>query len=265
MIRAFYSSASGMSAQQLVLDNTANNLANVNTTGFKRSMMDFQDLLYATLRPAGAAAVPNQFLPTGLQVGNGVRPVGNTKLFTEGTLQNTSNPLDLAIRGNGFFQITPPNGSGQFLYTRAGNFRTNANGDVVTMDGYFLQPRLNIPSDALGVAVGPDGTVTVTRASSPNTASSIGQVTLARFINPAGLSNEGSNYFSQTPASGQVTLNNPGQNGAGSIQGSSLEQSNVDVVAELVSLIQAQRAYEFNTKAIMVADQMLSSTNDLVR
>src|SRR5205807_1966379 len=131
MIRAFHSSATGMSAQQLVLDNTANNLANVNTTGFKRSMMDFQDLLYATLRPAGAAAVPNQYLPTGFQVGNGVRAIGNTKLFTEGTIQRTGNSLDLAIQGDGFFQITPPNGSGQFLYTRAGNFRKNSNGDVV--------------------------------------------------------------------------------------------------------------------------------------
>jgi flagellar basal-body rod protein FlgG len=265
MIRAFHSSATGMSAQQLVLDNTANNLANVNTTGFKRSTMDFQDLLYATLRPAGASAVPNQYLPTGLQVGNGVRAMGNTKLFNEGTLQRTDNQLDLAVQGNGLFQIAPPNGSGQFLYTRAGNFHTNANGDVVTVDGYYLQPRLNVPSDTIQISVGNDGTVSVIRANSPTTSSTIGQVTLARFINPAGLSSEGSNYFSQTPASGQVTLNTPGQNGTGNIQGGFLEQSNVDVVSELVNLIQAQRAYEFNTKAIMVADQMLSATNDLVR
>jgi flagellar basal-body rod protein FlgG len=265
MIRAFYSSAAGMSAQQLVLDNTANNLANVNTTGFKKSTLDFQDLLYATLRPAGAQAVPNQFLPTGFQVGNGVRPIGNTKNFTEGSTRQTGAPLDMAIQGDGFFQITPPNGSGQSLYTRAGHFLKNANGDVVTPDGYFLQPRLNIPSDATGISVGADGTVSVVRAGSPTTSSSIGQVTLARFINPAGLSNEGSNYYSQSPASGQVTLNNAGQNGTGTILGSTLEQSNVDVVNELVSLIQAQRAYEFNTKAIKVADEMLSSTNELVR
>jgi len=265
MIRAFSSSATGMSAQQLVLDNTANNLANVNTTGFKSSMLAFQDLLYSTLRPAGSAAVPNQYLPTGFQVGNGVRPIGNTKLFSEGTLQQTNGQLDMAIQGDGFFQITPPTGSGQFLYTRAGNFSKNANGDVVTQDGYYLQPRLNIPNDAISVSVGNDGTVSVIRAGSPTTSSSIGQLALARFVNSAGLSNNGSNYYSQTPASGQVTLSNPGQNGAGSIQGGYLEQSNVNVVTELVNLIQAQRAYEFNTKAIMVADEMLSSTNDLVR
>ena len=263
MIRAFHTSATGMNAQQLVLDNTANNLANVNTTGFKRSQVDFQDLIYSTLRQPGSESVQGQQLPTGLQIGHGVRVAGNTRLFTEGTLENTGNSLDVAIEGNGFFQISAP--SGGFRYTRDGAFRVNANGELVTSDGYFVEPRISFPQDTLSISVGNDGTVSVITAGSPNTSQVVGKLTVSRFANPAGLSAEGRNLFAETPASGTSTVATPGQNGTGLLRGGFLEKSNVEVVQELVNLIQAQRAYEFNTKAIKVADEMLSFTNDLVR
>jgi flagellar basal-body rod protein FlgG len=268
MIRAFSTSATGMNAQQLVLDNTANNLANVNTTAFKTSKVEFQDLLYTTLRQPGTQATQNQQLPTGLQIGNGVQVAGNTKIFTTGPLVSTGNPLNVAIEGDGFFQIAPPSGGGggqTNLYTRDGSFSLNSNRQLVTADGYFLLPQLTIPQDATTVSIGADGTVSVVTASSPNTSTTVGQLQLARFPNPAGLSSNSQNLYQQTPASGTVTLQTPGQNGTGQLQSGYLEQSNVDVVGELVNLIQAQRAYEFNTKAITVADQMLSDTNDLVR
>ena len=265
MIRAFFTSATGMNAQQMVLDNSANNLANLNTTGFKSSQLSFEDLIYATLRPAGTATIQNQFMPTGTQLGNGVRIAGNTMNFAEGALDQTGGQLDMAIDGQGFFQITPPNGTGQPMYTRSGHFLVNNNGQVVTVDGYFLQPQLTIPQDALSISIGTDGTVSVTTASSPTTSSTVGQITLARFINPTGLSSDGNNLYSQTQASGAPQTTNPGQNGTGMIRGGYLERSNVDVVREMVNLIQAQRAYEFNTKAIQVADQMLSFTNNLVQ
>lgn len=263
MIRAFHTSASGMNAQQLVLDNTANNLANVNTTGFKRSQVDFQDLIYATLRQPGSEAVQGVQVPTGFQIGNGVRVAGNTKIFTAGTSENTGNDLDIAIEGPGFFQITNPNGG--VRYTRDGSFRINANGALVTSDGYFVQPQITLPQDMLSLSVGIDGTISVVTASAPTTTTNVGQLTLARFPNPAGLSSEGRNLFAETPAAGAATVSTPGQNGTGVLRGGFLERSNVEVVQELVNLIQAQRAYEFNTKAIKVADEMLSFTNDLVR
>lgn len=263
MIRAFHTSATGMNAQQLVLDNTANNLANINTTGFKRSQLDFQDLLYTTLRQPGSDSVQGQLLPTGLQIGHGVRIAGNTRNFTVGTLENTGNSLDIAIEGGGFFKVQAPNGG--FRYTRDGSFRINANGELVTADGFFLEPRITIPPDAVSISIGNDGTISVVSAGSPNTSTAVGQIKIARFINPAGLSAEGRNLFAETPASGAVTDETPGINGTGLLRGGFLERSNVEVVQELVNLIQAQRAYEFNTKAIRVADEMLSFTNDLVR
>ncbi len=263
MIRAFNTSATGMNAQQLVLDNTANNLANLNTTGFKRSQVEFQDLIYASLRQPGAESVQGQQLPTGLQIGYGVRVAGNTKLFTPGALDNTGNSLDMAIDGDGFFQITNP--SGGIRYTRDGSFRLNSTRQLVTADGYFVEPRITIPQDATSVTIGTDGSVSVITASSPNTSNVVGTLTIARFANPAGLSSEGRNLFAETPASGNATVGAPGQNGTGQLRGGFLERSNVDVVQELVNMIQAQRAYEFNTKAIKVADEMLSATNDLVR
>jgi len=264
MIRAFHTSATGMNAQQTVLDNTANNLANVNTTGFKKSQVEFQDLLYSTLRQPGSQSVQGQMIPTGIQVGNGVRVAGTTRLFSVGTLENTGNSLDLAIEGNGFFQITNPAG-GLTLYSRDGSFRVNANGELVTADGFYLEPRITLPQDVLSIAVGNDGTISITTGSAPNTSNVVGRLTIARFANPAGLSSEGRNLYSQTAASGTPTVTTPGQNGTGMIRGGFLERSNVEVVQELVNLIQAQRAYEFNTKAIRVADEMLSYTNDLVR
>lgn len=263
MIRAFHTSATGMSAQQMVLDNTANNLANVNTTGFKRSQLDFQDLIYTTLRQPGADSVQNQQLPTGLQIGHGVRVAGNTRHFAMGTVELTGNPLDIAIEGQGFFKVQAPGGG--FRFTRDGAFRVNSNGELVTSDGFFVEPRMTIPTDAISVTVGNDGTVSVISAGSPNTSQNVGQLTLARFANPAGLKAEGRNLFSESPASGNAQEVTPGLEGTGLLRGGFLERSNVDVVQELVNLIQAQRAYEFNTKAIRVADEMLSSTNQLVR
>ena len=252
-----------MDAQQLVLDNTANNLANVNTTGFKASEVAFQDLLYANLRQPGGESANGLQIPNGLQIGSGVRVAGNTKLFTPGAISQTGNQLDMAIQGNGFFQITMPSGGVQ--YTRDGSFRLSSTGQLVTADGYLVQPNLTIPQEATSITVGIDGTVSVVTANSPNTSTVVGQLQLANFVNPAGLSSQGSNLFTQSPASGAPQTAAPGQNGTGTLLGGSLEQSNVNVVSEMVNLIQAQRAYEFNTKAVNVADEMLSSTNELVR
>lgn len=261
MIRAFHTSATGMNAQQIVLDNTANNLANVNTTGFKRSAVDFQDLIYTTLRQPGSEVIQGQQVPTGLQLGHGVRVAGNSRLHTTGAVEPTSNALDVAIEGSGFFKITAPDGS--FRYTRDGSFRRNSNGELVTSDGFFVEPRVTIPQEATSISVGTDGTITITTAG--NATQTIGQLQLARFINPAGLLAEGRNLFSETAASGPAQDSTPGLNGAGLLRGNALERSNVEVVQELVNMIQAQRAYEFNTKAIKVADEMLSFTTDLVR
>jgi flagellar basal-body rod protein FlgG len=262
MIRALFTSATGMAAQQLVVDNTANNLANVNTTGFKRSQMDFQDLIYVTQKSPGAVSAQGLEVPTGLQIGSGVRVAGNTKLFAEGSLANTGNPYDLAIEGDGFFKITLP--SGDIRYTRDGTFRTNSKGELVTADGYFLDPKITIPQNATNVAIGIDGTVSVT---TPGTTASseLGKITLTRFANPTGLSSEGRNLYAETAASGTPRDSTGGQDGAGTIRQSFLEGSNVEVVRELVNLILAQRAYEFNTRAIRTADEMLSDTNNLTR
>ncbi len=263
MIRSFHTSATGMIAQQFVVDNTANNLANVNTTGFKKSQVDFQDLIYLNLRPPGVEQLQGQQVPTGLQLGNGVRVAGNTKLFQQGTVTATGDPLHVAIEGDGFFQITAPDGT--LRYTRNGTFLKNSNGDVVNSDGFFLSPRITIPQDAASVSIGTDGTVSVTTSGSPTTSSTLGQIQLARFPNPAGLSSEGRNLFRDSPASGPPTTGLPSQNGIGLLRQGFLEGSNVEVVQELVNLLLAQRAYEFNTKAIKVSDEMLSATNDLVR
>jgi flagellar basal-body rod protein FlgG len=263
MIRAFNTGATGMAAQQMVLDNTANNLANVNTTGFKSSQIEFQDLVYAHLRQAGSDSANGLQIPTGLEIGNGVHVAGNTKIFAPGPLQNTNNPLNIAIQGDGFFEITPP--SGPVKYTRDGSFSINAQRQLVTADGYPVSPAITIPANTQSITIGTDGTVSVVSSTSPNTSTTAGQIQVALFANPAGLSSDGQNLFTQTPASGAPTLNTPGANGTGTLLGGYLEQSNVNVVQELVNMIQAQRAYEFNTKAIKAADEMLSSTNDLVR
>jgi flagellar basal-body rod protein FlgG len=263
MIKALYTSATGMNAQQTVIDNTANNLANVNTNGFKRSQVDFQDLIYVTDRPPGSEAAQGLQIPTGTQVGSGVRVAGTTKLFSNGDLVNTGNSLDVAIEGDGFIQITLP--SGDLRYTRDGALRLNSNGNLVNASGFLVQPQVTIPQEALSVSIGSDGTISVVTAGSSATSTIIGQLTLVRFPNEAGLSSEGGNLYNQSPASGSPIIATPGLNGTGLLQQGFLEKSNVDVVAEMVNLILAQRAYEFNTRAIRTADDMLSNTTAITR
>lgn len=250
-----------MKAQQLIVDNTANNLANVNTTGFKRSQLGFQDLLYVTKRAAGTEAAQGLQLPTGLQIGSGVRPSSNTKIFSEGTLENTDNKLDIAIEGDGFLQINLPNGSPR--YTRDGSLRMNSSGSLVTSEGYLVQPQITIPQDTLSVSIGTDGTVSVLTAGAPTAATTVGSLTLVRFPNQAGLSSEGGNLYSETSASGAPITGTPGADGFGAVRQGFLERSNVEVVSELVNLILAQRAYEINSRAIKAGDEMLQTSNNI--
>lgn len=261
MLKALFTSATGMKAQQLMVDNTANNLANVNTTGFKRSELGFQDLLYVTHRAAGTDSAQGLQLPTGLQIGSGVRPSSNTKIFSQGTLENTDNKLDIAIEGDGFLQINLP--SGLPRYTRDGALRLNSTGNLVNTEGFQVQPQITLPQDTLSVSIGTDGTVSVLTAGSPTTATVVGNMTLVRFPNPAGLSSEGSNLYSETTASGSPITGTPGADGFGAIRQGFLERSNVEVVSELVSLILAQRAYEINSRAIKVGDEMLQTSNNI--
>ncbi len=263
MIKALYTSATGMNAQTTVIDNTANNLANVNTNGFKRGQADFQDLIYINQRTPGSDAAQGLQVPTGLQIGSGARVAGITKVFTTGALVNTQNQFDVAIEGDGFLQVTLPNG--ELRYTRDGALRLNAVGNLVTSDGFLLSPQLTIPPQAVSVSIGSDGTVSVTNAGATNTSNVLGQLTLVRFQNPAGLSAEGRNLLAETASSGAPVIATPGQNGVGLVRQGFLERSNVDVVTELINLIVAQRAYEFNTRAIRSSDAMLQATTDLVR
>ena len=263
MIKALFTSATGMNAQQLVVDNTANNLANVNTTGFKRSQMAFQDLIYITQQAPGAEAAQGLQVPTGMQIGSGVRPAGNTKVFSVGTLANTSNPLNLAIQGDGFFRVTLPDG--ELRYTRDGTFALDSTGDLVTSGGYLLDPKITIPQDALQVTIGVDGTVSVTTPGNQNKPNTVGKIQLTRFPNDAGLSSEGNNLYAESASSGSPQEVTPGTQGTGSLQQGFLEGSNVDIVTELVNLIQAQCAYEINSRTIKASDDMLSETNNLLR
>ena len=258
MIRALYSSASGMKAQELTIDVTANNLANVNTNGFKRSQVDFADLLYITERQAGAEVITGQPSPIGLQVGSGVRPVGTTKLFTPGTIEQTGNDTDVAIMGEGFFRVTV---NGVDMYTRDGALRPDATGRLVTGDGHPLADGINV-GNASQIDIGEDGTVSTIVDGQPTIA---GNIQLTRFVNPAGLSNEGNNLYAETAASGQAVQGAPRDPGFGSLRGKFLERSNVEVVTELIGLITAQRAYEINSRAIRAGDEMLSTTTDILR
>ncbi|MBI2566441.1 MAG: flagellar basal-body rod protein FlgG [Candidatus Schekmanbacteria bacterium] len=260
MIRSLWTAASGMSAQQLNLDSIANNIANVNTTSFKKGRADFQDLLYQTLRAPGASASAGQEIPVGIEVGLGTRPVSIYKIFSQGDFKQTSNPLDLVIEGEGFFAITLPNGD--TAYTRAGDFKKDASGQVITGDGYALDPAITIPSDALTVTFGTDGTVSVTQAGQAE-ASEVGTIQLANFVNPAGLKSLGRNLYGETAASGPATTGTPGQSGLGTIAQGFLEMSNVDLVEEMVSMIVGQRAYEANSKVIKTSDDMLQQVNGL--
>jgi flagellar basal-body rod protein FlgG len=254
MIRSLWISKTGLDAQQQQLDVVANNLANVGTTGFKRARVAFEDLLYQTARQAGANSTQDTTLPTGLQFGTGVRSTATPRMFTQGNLQNTGNQYDLAINGNGFFQVQMPDGS--TAYSRDGSFHVDSNGQLVTVNGFQLQPAITVPANATAVTVGQDGTVTATIAGQ-TAPQNIGSVQLASFVNPAGLESRGQNLYVETAASGNPNTNAPGTNGLGLLQQGYLETSNVNVVEELVSMIQTQRAYEINSKAIQVSDQIL--------
>lgn len=260
MLRAFSTAATGMSAQQMMVDVIANNLANINTTGFKRSQIDFQDLFYVAVTQMGTEVASGIKSPGGIEVGSGVRTAATIRVYTPGELQNTDRNLDIAIMGEGFLQVTLP--TGELRYTRDGALQTNADGNLVTTTGYLIEPAITIPTDAITVDIGKDGTVNVTDSS--GNISVVGTIQLARFSNPSGLSSEGDNLLSETDASGTPITGTPGENGMGTIQSGFLEKSNVQMVTELVNLITAQRAYEINSRAIMAGDDMLKTTNAIV-
>ena len=262
MIRSLWTSATGMQAQELNIDVISNNLANVNTSGFKKSRAEFQDLLYESLRPAGAASSADTTIPTGVQLGHGARPSAVQKMFSQGDFQNTENELDWAIEGDGFFQIELPNG--ETSYSRCGEFKLDADGRIVNADGFLLVPQLTIPTDTVSITVGMDGTVSVIQADDP-VPSEIGTIQLARFVNPGGLRSLGRNLFVPTEGSGDEIIGTPGQDGFGTIAQGFLEMSNVSVVDEMVNMITAQRAYETNSKVIQTADDMLQMANNLKR
>ncbi len=260
MLRAFSTAATGMTAQQTMVDVVANNLANINTNGFKRSQIDFQDLLYVTLREPGTEVSSGVNTPGGLEIGSGVRVASTIKVFTAGEFQNTGRKLDIAIRGDGFLQVTLPNGDTR--YTRDGALQMNPNGELVTTTGYSIEPAISVPTDAISVSIGKDGGVNVTDSS--GTQSVVGTIQLVRFPNASGLSSEGDNLLAETEASGTPTTGTAGENGFGSIQSGFLEKSNVQMVTELVNLITAQRAYEINSRAIKAGDDMLRTANSIV-
>jgi flagellar basal-body rod protein FlgG len=261
-MRALWTAATGMHAQQVTLDVISNNLANVQTAGFKRSRVDFQDLVYEILQAPGATSAQGQEVPSGFQVGHGSRAVATQRLFIKGDLQQTGNSLDLAIEGDGFFQVELP--SGDIGYTRAGAFKKNSQGQMVTSDGFAVQPQITIPQSATSVTIGVDGTVSVVQAgqAQPQT---VGTIELVRFINPAGLESQGRNLFLPTQASGDATPGTPGRDGIGTLLQGFVEGSNVNVVEEMVGMIVTQRAYEINSRAIRTADEMMQTANNLVR
>ncbi|HRP27850.1 MAG TPA: flagellar basal-body rod protein FlgG [Burkholderiaceae bacterium] len=260
MMRSLWISKTGMEAQQTQLDSISNNLANASTNGYKKSHAVFEDLMYQNLRQVGANSSEQTTLPTGLQAGLGTRAVASARSFTQGNLQQSSNPLDLAVRGNGFFQIQMPDGT--LGYTRDGSFQVDAQGALVTNNGYALQPGITIPVGAQSITIAQDGTVSATLAGQTQP-QILGQIQLASFVNPAGLEPKGQNLFAETVASGTPSAGEPGLNGLGSLQQGFVETSNVNVVEELVSMIQTQRAYELNSKAIQTSDQMLQKLAQL--
>ncbi len=262
MIRALRTGASGMIAQQLNVDTIANNLSNINTTGYKRSKVEFQDVLYQNVRAAGTNVSAESVVPVNLEIGYGSKPISTSRIFSEGNLSPTNQPLDLAITGDGFFQVSMPDGT--ISYTRDGSFKLSADGRIVTNDGFFLVPDLTIPQDAETISVGIDGNVQV---SLPGQAEpqDIGQLELAKFLNPGGLNAIGHNLYQPTVSSGDPILGNPAGEGFGEIAQGYLEMSNVEVVEEMVNMIIAQRAYEINSKAIQTADDMASLANNLKR
>lgn len=261
-MRSLYTASTGMLAQQLQIDNTSNNIANVNTNGFKSSRVEFADLMYQTLEYAGTGTSQITKSPTGIEVGLGVRPTATTKMFTEGNLKQTSNNLDLAITGKGFFKIQLPDGSE--AYSRNGAFKLDENGTIVNSDGYRLIPEVVVPDNATNISIGTDGTVTVTQPGQVQGAQ-IGQITLSNFINPAGLHSLGDTLYVETEASGVPIEDTPGLNGLGTLRQGFLELSNVQLVVELTELITGQRAYEASSKAITTSDEMLQTVANLKR
>ena len=262
MLRSLFTAATGMTAQQQHIDVISNNLANVNTTGFKRGRADFQDLLYQTLREPGAASSNQTEIPTGIQLGLGVRTAAVQRLFLEGDFQQTQNQLDIAIDGAGFFQIRRTDG--EIAYSRSGSFKLDSQGRVVNSDGFPLEPEITIPNDTVSITVGTDGTVSVLQAGN-TTPQQVGQIQLANFPNPAGLSGQGRSLFQRTTASGDPITGAPSQGGLGGLSQGVLEISNVSVVEEMVNLISGQRAYEINSKAIQASDEMLQTAANLRR
>ena len=262
MIKAMRTAASGMAAQQLNVDTISNNLANVNSTGYKKSKVEFQDVLYQRLRGSGAESAAGTSTPVGLDVGYGVKPAATQRSFTQGTLQASGNPLDLSVDGEGFFQVLLPDG--EIAYTRDGAFKLSADGQMVTPDGLFVQPGITIPADAELIMVSNDGLVAV-RVPGDAEAQEIGQIELAKFVNAAGLEAIGHNLFIETAASGVPILGNPTLEGFGRINQGYLEMSNVEIVEEMVNMIIAQRAYEINSKAIQTSEQMTEIANNLKR
>jgi flagellar basal-body rod protein FlgG len=260
MIRSLWIAKTGMDAMQNEMDVISNNLANVGTTGFKASRAVFEDLLYQTMRQPGSQSSQQTQLPSGLQVGTGVRPVAVERLQTQGNLTQTNNSLDVAINGAGFFQVLMPDGTTS--YTRDGSFQVNNQGALVTSSGYPVQPAITIPINALTTTIAPDGTVSITQPGTPN-AVQIGNLQLAQFINPTGLQSNGGNLYSETGSSGTPTVSTPGTNGTGLLNQGFVETSNVNVVEELVNMIQAQRAYEIDSKSITASDQMLQKIENM--
>ncbi|HEY9192226.1 MAG TPA: flagellar basal-body rod protein FlgG [Methyloversatilis sp.] len=260
MIRSLWIARTGMDAHQTQLDVITNNLANVSTNGFKRARAVFEDMLYQTIRQPGALNTQQNTIPSGLQIGTGVRPVATERIHTQGNLQQTSNSLDVAVQGEGFFQIQMPDGT--LSYTRDGAFQKDAQGVLVTSSGFPVQPQITIPGDAISVTIGRDGVVSALQAGQ-SAPTQIGQLQLATFVNTGGLQSVGENLYVETASSGTPTPNTPGSNGAGLLNQGFVETSNVNVVEELVSMIQTQRAYEINSKAITTSDQMLARLTQL--
>ncbi len=263
MIRALYSAGSGMVAQQINIDNIAHNLANANTVGFKMRRTQFQDLLYQTLAQPGAAATAQTVIPTGLQLGLGARASSNSIIFEQGSFQLTGNSLDLVVQGKGFFQIRRP--TGEVAFTRGGQFHLDRDGNIVTQDGDPLEPQITVPPEAQSITIAADGTVSYNL---PGQAASqvAGQIQLANFVNPAGLNSLGRNLYAPTDASGEAVVGNPaGQEGLGALLQGYVENSNVNVVEEFISMIVSQRAYEANTKVVKAADEMYQQVNNVAR
>jgi len=262
MIRSLYTAATGMIAQQTQIDTTSNNISNVNTIGYKKQRAEFADLMYQTMEYAGTATSGTSVSPTGIEVGLGVRPTAIAKMFTQGNFKETGNPLDMAITGNGFFQIQLPDGT--TAYTRNGSFKLDNAGNVVNSDGYKLLPEIVIPADATQISIGVDGIVNVLQAGA-TAMTQVGQIELTNFVNPAGLHSLGDNNFVNTGASGDPTNSTPGLNGLGQTRQQFVEMSNVQLVEEMTDLITGQRAYEANSKAIVTSDEMLQTVNGLKR